>query len=91
MIYRFLCCPNHSVIAQFNHTINWVIPSMDDSDSIFIPANQRIEESSCKYRYKIKTIRSSCLGEVETNPTRNHEVEGSTPGLTQKVKDLALP
>ena len=25
-----------------------------------------------------------------TNPTRNHEVAGSIPGLTQRVKDLAL-
>ena len=24
------------------------------------------------------------------NPTRNHEVVGSIPGLTQKVKDPAL-
>ena len=26
-----------------------------------------------------------------TNPTRNHEVEGSIPGLSKWVKDLVLP
>ena len=33
--------------------------------------------------------RSSHCGVVEMNPTRNHEVAGSIPGLTQWVKDPA--
>ena len=43
-----------------------------------------------------QTARKSCVapssrrGAVEMNPTRNHEVLGSIPGLARWVKDLAL-
>ena len=33
---------------------------------------------------------TTTTGTVETNPTRNHEVLGSIPGLAQWVKDLPL-
>ena len=40
---------------------------------------------------KNQTFGSSHRGSEETNPTRNHEVVGSIPGLVQWVKDLVLP
>ena len=39
---------------------------------------------------KITQPRSSPRGTAETNPTRNHEVVGSIPGLTQWVKNPVL-
>ena len=37
---------------------------------------------------KLKENWSSRHGAAKTNPTRNHEVAGSIPGLPQWVKDL---
>ena len=40
---------------------------------------------------KKKKKKKRVHGAAETNLTRNREVSGSIPGLTQKVKDPALP
>ena len=46
----------------------------------------------CGYLAQLKHKKSwnSRCGTVETNLTRNHEVVGSIPGLSQWVKDLVL-
>ena len=43
-------------------------------------------ENYCYIGVPIVAIVAQCL----TNPTKNHEVEGSIPGLARRVKDPAL-
>ena len=50
-----------------------------------------IIHSKCVDDILIRFTRSSSLGTVEMNPTRNHEIAGSIPGLAQWVKDPTLP
>ena len=54
-------------------------------------------ESGAKiHKWDLTELKSFCTGvpvvaQWWTNPTRNHEAEGSIPGLAQWVKVLALP
>ena len=41
--------------------------------------------------FKMTSSGSSCCGSVVMNPTSIHEDMGLIPGLTQWIKDLALP
>ena len=50
-----------------------------------------IEFARVKALIKIVKLGVPVVAQWLTNPTRNHTVVGSIPGLTQWVEDLVLP
>ena len=68
-----------------------VQPKQDSGTSgLGLGQHEAAREAGCP-RASEKPSRSSHRGTTETNPTRNHEVAGSIPGLARWVQDPALP
>ena len=60
--------------------------------SIQIYRRKKLKEVRSDLTFKMKNVNPGVPVMVQclTNPTRNQEVSGSIPGLTQWIKDLAL-
>ena len=69
-----------------------ILPTQSPSSpSLSVTAPSKKGTTGYRWLFTWKWIRSSPLGTAEMNPTRNHDVAGSIPVLSQWVKDLVLP
>ena len=75
--------------AQMSHPL-WCLPCFLLC-SLTVPHNYFYKGTHSSHWIKTIPFRSFRHGTAEINPTRNHEVAGLIPGLTQQVGDPALP
>ena len=75
----------------------WMLPDLGYLQVFFFSLAAAFKDSSCfpSFKKKIEFFKilyhgSSCHGTV-VNESKNHDVAGSIPGLTQRVKDPVLP